>query len=164
MDILWFCREKACMKTNVQEWIMHIWDLLLSSTKGLHIQNDSRSTSALESTHGLFPLKRMTRLSFKYCQGFSGSGSSVLSPSLPLDIHSRLLFIFRHLWWRCQWFYCTWFRHLLFIALFSSSKGPREHWDEWEFTHLIKTSASTVKNRWIRREKECEGIFFFHAE
>lgn len=107
--------------------------------------------------HGLFPLRRMTRLSFKYCQGFSGSGSSVLSLSLPLDIYSRLLFIFRHLWWRCQWFYCTWVRHLLFIAFFSSSKGPREHWDEWECTHLIKTSASTVKNRWMRREKE----FFF---
>ncbi len=141
---------------------MHIWDLRLSSAKDLHIQTDSRSTSAPKSTR---PSAVKADDKIVSCRSIvKGRTVLFLSPSLPLtfpvasysysgrretlvvEMSVILLYLIKAL--------------LSSLLLSPPFPGPREHWDEWEFTHLIKTSVSTVKNRRIRRRKEREGIFF----
>lgn len=72
---------------------MHIWDLRLSSAKDLHIQTDSRSTSAPKSTR---PSAVKADDKIVSCLSIvKGRTVLFLSPSLPLDFPGRLLFIFR---------------------------------------------------------------------
>lgn len=146
---------------------MHIWDLRLSSAKDLHIQTDSRSTSAHKSTR---PSAVKADDKIVSCLSIV-KGRTVLFfiPLAPSWLSRSPLIHIQATRDTCGGDVSDFTVAYLIKALLSSLllsppfPGPREHWDEREFTHLIKTSVSTVKNRGIRRRKEREGIFF-HAE